>query len=60
MKPTKNMQAFMDANKESAVYYGDIDHGKLFYKLENGDWFFLTNKDIESAPDFMPVWGFKK
>ena len=57
-KPTDNMQEFIDANKESPVCYGETDHGELFYKLENGDCFWLTKQDIKSAPNFMPDWGF--
>ena len=60
MKPTKNMQAFIDANKENKVIFGELQCNELLYKLDNLDIYWLTNEDIKSAPDFTPDWGFDK
>ena len=59
-KPTKNMQAFMDANKEDIVAVGARTKEGICYSLKSGEEFRLPFEDIESAPDFTALWRFNK
>lgn len=57
---TENMKKFIQENKKSYVYLGEhVWNGKgIAYHLENGSVFSLMASDIESAPGFVPDWGF--